>query len=170
MNFGSLMISGAALAISVLSVYFAIKSWRESHRPIVTAHVATSPGSNVSAGLNLVVSNSGNRPAKNVALSVDEAVLEVAMLPTIDPAVKRFISQIFTARGVIPVLQNGKAVSNGFGLLGRGDNQTDWNRLARFSISISYEDLDGRKYKHTVPILIADGRGFAGSWHSGGSE
>jgi hypothetical protein len=170
MDAGSLLFSIAALIVSVLSFYFSIKSWRESNRPLVTARVANQSGGNVAASLILVVQNTGNRPAKNIALAVDAKELEAAMLPTINPMVKKCIEQIFTDRGVIPILENGRSASNGFGVLRKGDDQMDWNRLSRLNIYISYQDLDGRKYKHTNPLLIADDRGFAGSWSENGNE
>ncbi|HEX8887699.1 MAG TPA: hypothetical protein VF779_00885 [Pyrinomonadaceae bacterium] len=164
MDVGSLSLSISALIVSVLSFYFSIKSWRESNRPIITARVVNESGGNSMAALKLLVQNTGNRPAKNVALSVETIDLATALVPTINPVVKKYIEQIFTDRGVIPILENGQSVSNGFGFLQRGDNQTDWKRLSRFNIEISYQDLDGRKYKHSNPLLIADDRGFAGSW------
>jgi hypothetical protein len=164
MNLGSLILSVAALIVSALSFYFSIKSWRESNRPLVTARVSNKSGGNVGSSLMLVVQNTGNRPAKNVAFSVDMKELEAAMIPTINPMAKKFIEQIFTDRGVIPILENGRSVSNDFGFLQRGDDQIDWKRLSRINVVISYQDLDGRKYKHTNPLLIADDRGFAGSW------
>jgi hypothetical protein len=170
MDLGSLAFSVAALVVSVLSFYFSIKSWRESNRPLVTARVSNKSGGNVGAALTLVVQNTGNRPAKNIALSVDKKELEAALLPTIDPVVRKYIEQIFTDRGVIPILENGRSASNGFGFLRRGDDQLDWRRLARFNVVISYEDLDGRKYKHINPLLIADDRGFAGSWSESSGE
>ena len=170
MDFGSLLFSVAALAVSVLSFYFSIKSWRESNRPIVTARIKTKSGGNVAAALQLVVRNTGNRPAKNIALSIDAKALEEAMIPTINPMVKKYIEQVFTDRGVIPILENGESASNGFGFLRKGDDQLDWKRLSRLEVIISYQDLDGRRYKHTNPLLIADDRGFAGSWSESSSE
>lgn len=170
MDIGSLSFSVAALIVSVLSFYFSIKSWRESNRPLVTAHVANKSAGNIAASLILVVQNSGNRPAKNITLTVDPKELESAMLPTINPVMKKFIEQIFTDRGVIPILENGRSTANNFGFLQKGDNQVDWKRASRFNIDISYQDLDGRTYKHTNPLLIADERGFAGSWSESSSD
>ena len=170
MDIGSLSFSVLALIISALSFHFSIKSWRESNRPLVTARVANKSAGNVAASLLLVVQNTGNRPAKNITLSVNTKELESAMLPTIDPVVRKYIEQIFTYRGVIPILENGRSVSNGFGFLQKGDNQVDWIRLSRFNIEISYQDLDGRTYKHSNPLLIADDRRFAGSWSESSSE
>ena len=65
------------------------------------------------------------------------------------------------------MLANGRSVSNSFGFLSRGSEQEDWVRHSSFNISIYYEDLDGRKYKHEVPLLIADDKGFAGGFWSG---
>lgn len=164
MDLGSLFVSATALIVSVLSFYFSIKSWRESNRPLITARVSNKSGGNVGASLMIVVQNTGNRPAKNIALSVDMKELEEAMVPTINPMAKKFIEQVFTDRGVIPILENGRSVSNDFGFLRKGDGQIDWKRLSRINVLISYQDLDGRIYKHTNPLLIADDRGFAGSW------
>jgi hypothetical protein len=96
--------------------------------------------------------------------------LEAAMIPTINPVAKKFIEQIFTDRGVIPILENGRSTSNDFGFLRKGENQIDWKRLSRINLLVSYQDLDGRKYKHTNPIMIADDRGFAGSWSERSGE
>jgi hypothetical protein len=116
MDLGSLFFSVAALIVSALSFYFSIKSWRESNRPLVTARVRNKLGGNVGASLMLVVQNTGNRPAKNVALSVDMKELEAAMIPTINPMAKKFIEQIFSDRGVIPILENGCSASNLYGV------------------------------------------------------
>ena len=64
MDFGSLSVAAAALIVSILSFYFSIKSWRESNRPIVSARVTSANGGEEGTALNLVVENTGNRPAK----------------------------------------------------------------------------------------------------------
>ena len=167
MDVGSLLISSAALLISGFSFYFSIKSWRESNRPLVTARVTTNSGGNVGSALDIIVENTGNRPAKNIRLSVDPEKLNSALLPTAHEQFRKQIEECFSDRGVIPLLANGRLISNSFGFLSRGSEQEDWVKHARFNISISYEDLDGRKYKHEVPILVADDQGFAGGFWSG---
>ncbi len=63
---------------------------------------------------------------------------------------------------MIPVLANGKYVTNGFGWLS-GNKQASWNEFARFDAKISYEDLDGRKFESVIPLYINDDAGFAGT-------
>jgi hypothetical protein len=77
MDFGSLAFAAAAFLVSLLSFYFSIKSWRESNRPLVTARVSSrGMGGNMAIPLSILVENTGNRPAKNIRLTVDSAILE----------------------------------------------------------------------------------------------
>lgn len=165
MDFGSLLVAGAALVVSVLSFYFSIRSWRETNRPIVTARVTSHSGGEEGTALNIVVENTGNRPARNIKLSVGEKDLEAALSEKIEEVYNRAIRRCFSERGVIPILANGKSVSNDFGWLTVGDKSA-WKGDLRFNIEVSYEDLDGRKFKHTNPLLVADDAGFAGSFWS----
>jgi hypothetical protein len=79
-----------------------------------------------------------------------------------DETWKRTITRCFSDRGVIPVLGNGKAVSNEFGWLS-DDSKSAWSAEVRFNVEVSYEDFDGRDFKHTNPLFIAGDEGFAGS-------
>jgi len=80
MDLGSVFISGAALIVSAFSFYFSIKSWRESNRPLITARVSTHSGGNVGCALDLIVENTGNRPARNIRLIVNLEKLNAALL------------------------------------------------------------------------------------------
>ena len=163
MELGSFAIAGAALVVSVFSFYFSIKSWRETNRPIVTARVSSfDPGGELGTTLNLILENTGNRPAKNIKLSVVQEVLENALAQNVDQLWGRTITRCFSDRGVIPILGNGKSVSNEFGWLS-GDSESAWRGDVRFSIDVSYEDLDGRQFRHSNPLLVAGDEGFAGS-------
>jgi hypothetical protein len=162
MDFGSLMVAAAALIVSLLSFYFSIKSWRESNRPLISIRTTSfDSGGNVGTALSLLVENTGNRPAKNVRLTADPGVLESTLVAKEEEALRRQIESCFSDRGVIPVLANGKSVSNSFGWLS-GDEQATWKVGARFEVDVSYQDLDGREYRHKIPVLIADDAGFAG--------
>ena len=163
MDFGSLGLSAAALVVSLLSFYFSIKSWRETNRPIVTARVSSfDPGGEFGNALNIVVENTGTRPAKNVNLSVKSEDLAGALRDDVDPKWRRTITRCFSERGGISVLGNGKSVSNDFGWLSQ-DSKSAWRGDVRFDVEVTYEDLDGRKFRHTNPILVAGDEGFAGS-------
>ena len=159
-----LIIPSFALIISVMSFYFAIKSWRESHRPLVTARVSSlGMVGNVSIPLSLVVENTGNRPAKNIRMRVDEEILNKQLADTKDPLIRQ-IRACFSLEGTIPVLANGKSVSNSFSLISE-DNHNTWQGTGELEITITYEDLDGRRFDHRLTLFIKEDQGFAsGFW------
>lgn len=158
-----LLISVVSIFLAILSLYISRKSWLQSNRPIVTARITSDGGGSLGTALNILVENTGNRPAKNVRLEIDKDMLETLYAENLDKEGRRRIEKIFSERGVISVLGNGKSVTNSFGFLSDGKkNPSTWKTDARAEISISYEDLDGRKFKHQNPIFIADDAGFAG--------
>lgn len=163
MGIGSLSLAGAAFVVSLLSFYFSIKSWRETNRPIVTARISSDDGGNMGTALNMLVENTGNRPAINVALSVNPDDLRSALTEHVNDSSTRSLARLFSERGIIPVLGNGKSVSNDFGFLS-GDSESTWRGDLRLSVEVSYQDLDGRKFRHRIPLLIADDKGFAGGF------
>ncbi|HEY0320444.1 MAG TPA: hypothetical protein VGC66_05680 [Pyrinomonadaceae bacterium] len=166
MDIGSLLFSLPALIVSVISFYFSVKSWRESNRPIVTVRVTAANGGEEGTPLNLVVENTGSRPAKNIRLTVDNEELEELLAEQVDEIWRKHITRCFSERAIIPILGNGKSVSNTFGWLS-GNSKSAWRGEVRFNVQISYKDLDGRKYEHTNPLLVADDTGFAGGfWDS----
>jgi hypothetical protein len=163
---GSLLVAAAALAVSILSFYFSRKSWYESNRPLITARTTSfGSGGNVGVPLSLLVENTGNRPAKNVRLTVDTNELDAAFAAPPGDALRKQAEYCFSDRGMIPVLANGRSVSNGFGFLS-ADKPT-WKLHSRFDIGVTYDGLDGTQYKHKIPLVIADDAGFAGGhWSS----
>jgi hypothetical protein len=86
------------------------------------------------------------------------------MSPNIVPASKLAIEKCFSERGLIPVLANGKFISNSFGFVARGQEGACWKLHARFNVMLQYQDLNDRNFKYMVPILVADDEGFAGGW------
>ncbi len=52
-------------------------------------------------------------------------------------------------------------MTNSFGYT-RGDEQTFWRYGATLRITISYSDLEGRRYRVCQPIRIKDSESFAG--------
>jgi hypothetical protein len=164
---GGLLVAAAALVVSVLSFYFSIKSWRESNRPIVITRISTSDSGEGIAFLDLLVENTGSRPAKNIKLSVNNQNLHAALVSSPDQPTRKYIERCFAEDTVIPILANGKAASSAFGILSY-DERSDWRRFATFDVFIKYHDLDGREYNHSIPLLITSDQGFAGGvWKSG---
>jgi hypothetical protein len=169
------------IVISVVSLYFSRRSWSDTYRPIVTVRVATKTPGNIATTLNLVVENFGNRPAKNIKLSVDSNKLESALLKDKDNSDRKSIELCFADETIIPMLANGQSISNSFGCLNipyetsslaakyndsQYGKQSDWKPDTRLDITIEYEDLDGKSYKDRMPILIASDQCFAGSFWS----
>lgn len=168
------IISVCSFALAFCSLYFSRKSWFDTYRPIVTVRVTTHESGNMATTLNLVVENFGNRPAKNIKLSVDSDELKSALLIQ-DGIDRKAIERCFADETIIPVLANGQSISNSFGCLGIqydtssvsgrfGKNErSDWKVNSRFNVCIKYKDLNSKSYQEEMPILIASDRGFAGS-------
>jgi hypothetical protein len=175
------IINLVTLVMSVVSLWFSRKSWSDTYRPILTVRVATQTSENVAITLNLVVENFGNRPAKNIKLSVDSNKLKSALLENTDNSKQKAIELCFADETIIPMLANGKSISNGFGCLNipyktsslagkrwREENsqQSNWKPDTRLDITIEYKDLNGKSYRDRMPILIASNQCFAGSFWS----
>ena len=161
-----MLISGAALVVSFFSLWFSRKNWLQSNRPIVSAAVETHAGGNESIAYNLVVTNTGNRPAVNVRLCVATNAIEKCMAPWVEKfkgenTTYAHVLRCFSDEGEIPLLINGKNMTNSFGYT-RGDEQTFWRYGATLRVTISYSDLEGRKYCVHQPIRIKDSASFAG--------
>lgn len=160
------IVSTLALVVSLISLWFARKSWLQSNRPIVSAIVETHAGGNESIAYNLAVTNTGNRPAVNVLLSVDVKAIEDCMAQWVEkirgPGTTYVqVMRCFSEEGEIPLLLNGNTMTNSFAYT-TGDDHTFWRYGASLPIKISYSDLDGRKYSTSQVIRIKDSAAFAG--------
>jgi len=160
---GQVLVSGAALAVAILSAYFSIKSWRQANRPLVTVRISSlDMAGNVSTPLSILVENTGNRPAKNIRLDIPFEELKEILREDVGNPLRKAIERCFSPEGLIPVLANGRFVSNSFGFFST-DSDGTWTKEGRFTVVVSYEDLDGRKFRHSMPIFIENDIGFAGA-------
>ncbi|WP_407353292.1 hypothetical protein [Luteimonas sp. R10] len=75
---GSSILSIAAVAVALVSLCFAVYSWRQANRPLVSARVTSHSGGNVGIALNLLVENTGNRPARDIRFIVKESDVRAA--------------------------------------------------------------------------------------------
>lgn len=163
MDWTSISLSTAALVISVVSYWFSRKSWMESNRPIVTASVRTVSTGNLATALQLVVVNSGNRPAQQVQLSVTKQDLASALVPDADPTYLEGIQRCFSPDGMIPVLLNGASEQNAFGVISPGPDAC-WRDNALLSIGVQYTDMGTqRRFRHRIILRIAENTAFARS-------
>lgn len=165
------IVSALALGVSFISLWFARRSWLQSNRPIVSAAIETHAGGNESIAYNLVVSNTGNRPATNVHLRADTSQVEKCMASWVQnyhgphPTYSH-VMRCFSEDGEISLLLNGKNMSNSFGYT-RGDDQTFWLYGASLPLIIRYSDLEGRRYCTSQALRIKDSAAFAsGMWEA----
>jgi hypothetical protein len=159
------IISIFALVISLISTWFAVHSWRQAHRPLITARVSIT-GGNVAAALTIVVENTGNRPARNIKLSAREEDVIARLAPGQNRIIPAEISSIFFNNIVIPVLANSRSVSNAFGLINQS-SASIWIPNFILPIIIYYEDIEGRKFTSNLNLQSAHENAFAGSsWSS----
>jgi hypothetical protein len=158
--YGSLAIAGLALFVSLLAYNFNRKSWRETYRPIVTARIVTVASGNQGIVLDIILNNTGNRPAKNIRLLVNQNDLESALLSK-EESLRSDIENCFSRQTVIPILENGRSISNAFGYLSDREDST-WKVNSILNIELLYESLEGRSFKHKIPLLLAGDEGFAG--------
>ena len=165
-TYGSLPIAGLALFVSLMAYNFNRKSWKETYRPIVTARITSVNSGNRGIALNIIVQNSGNRPAKNIRLLVNRNHLESVLLASPGNSMRNSIEDCFSPQTIIPILENERSVSNSFGYLSDRDDST-WRVSSILNVEILYESLEGRLFKNNIPLLLAGDEGFAGCfWRS----
>lgn len=110
-------ISVISVLISLASMTFAVNSWHRTNRPIISARITTAAGGEVNTALNIIVENTGNRPAKPIKLIAKRGdVLRAMKHP--EQAVPTDAEHCFFEHKIIPVLANGKAASNAFNAIG----------------------------------------------------
>lgn len=158
-------ISLVAVCVSVVSLCFGIWSWRQANRPLVTARVTTVEGGSEATALNIVVENTGNRPAREVILTAKlRDVRRVMTDPNCQP-LPSYIQRTLFADIAIPVLSNGASVPNSFGFLSR--NQGGWVPNSSLWVKIKYRDLGPwRRYRNRIRLYLADDQGFAQTFWS----
>jgi len=159
MTHSAAWLSAASMLVAILSLAFTMRAWGQSNRPLLTARISTHDGGNSGIALNLLIENTGTRPALDVSLHADEADIRAAMThqdpehPIPADAIRVFFSDI-----VIPVLANGKGTSNAFGSLG---TTGDWRPGATIPVSLSYRGMSGPHFKEPFWLLLSDDVGFA---------
>jgi hypothetical protein len=157
------LLSVAAFIVSLISLYFTRVNWLQSNRPVVSAFVTEHHSGNVASTFNLVVANTGNRPAVRVRLHASHAELSLLVDRHAKPDRFKMIESNFRPDSVIPLLRNGEELSTSFGAFSSDPNESPWlNYGVETNISISYYDLDGRRYESRQPLRIYARDGFGG--------
>lgn len=157
------LFSVAAIVVSLVSLYFTRVNWVQSNRPVLSAFIGEHSSGNMAATFNLTVANTGNRPAVRVSLHASHAEISTLLEEGANP--KRFteIESIFSPKSEIPLLRNGEELTTSFGAFISNSPEGPWLRYgAETQISITYEDLEGRKYESRQPLKIYARVGFGG--------
>jgi hypothetical protein len=90
--------------------------------------------------------------------------LSAALLAHSNDPLRIGIERCFSNHTFIPILENGRRVSNSFGMIGAAGSLSTWVANSVLNITVRYEDLDTREFNHIIPILISDDTGFAGTF------
>lgn len=104
--------STCSVLISLAATVFAMRSWHRTNRPVISARITTAEGGNNGIALNIVVENTGNRPAKAIKLIAERTAVLRAMKEPSSQEVPVDARHCFFEHKIIPVLANGKAASN----------------------------------------------------------
>lgn len=158
----------AALVMSGVALWVTNRLWVRANRPIVSAFVQTNSSGNQARAYDIVVVNSGSRPAVDVQLRVKEADLLAALAEGVEssPLHKTLLADVrrcFSSYGDISLLLNNQTKTNSFGYTGpAGGHGTFWKPDASFEVTIAYGDLDKRSFNSTLPLHIRDSESFAG--------
>jgi hypothetical protein len=153
-----------ALIVSLCSLLISFDVWRRSFRPVVSAAVKTHAAGNVTICYDLVIQNSGTRPARNIRISPVSS-LDAALGQDATEDNKRRWLACFDQ--TIPVLQPNERVSCSFGTTQINDAGF-WKHKAIIRIRLSYEEWLGgliRRYPEEQDIQIVSSESFTGfSW------
>ena len=157
------LISVSALVASVLSLYFTRRFWLQSNRPIVTVFVDENSSGNMSTTFNLVLSNTGNRPATNVRINATGEMISKLIGEGASQEMIESINFCFSPESFVAILRNGEELTTAFGSYGVEKKSQLLNYGAVIQIAILYDDLDGRAYISQMPLKIFARHGFGGA-------
>jgi hypothetical protein len=166
------ILTAIAIVVSGASLLISLRSWRQAHRPFICCELQTHVGGGEATPYNLAVSNTGNRPATGVTLTVDRASILSATSSWVqaDEGGKRTLSAIFRCfsnEGEIGLLANGRTVTNSFGYTSGDPSKSFWRHGASISVFLTYRDLGGRSYRSKQTLRIKDAGAFSGKmWAS----
>lgn len=116
----AIIVSVGTFTVSALALRTTWRLWRLTNRPLVSVTVETVKSDNMGTALNLVVSNAGNRPAKDVRLSTDESALGRLLALGADDPTTVAARRCFAPESTIPMLIPGCSQEGSFGFLAVG--------------------------------------------------
>lgn len=154
-----IIISVIALIVAIISLALSIYFWKRQFRPIITLAVKTVVAGNVSTAFDLQIKNSGSIPARNIRLTVDQAVLENALGSSADQKNRKRWLAAFYEENLISCLQNGESITCSFGM-SQSHDQGFWKYKSELPITIEYIGWFGGNYKETQAVKIMNSDSF----------
>lgn len=161
--FIGVIVATASLLVAISSLTLTWLLWRKTNRPILTAWISSVAGGNEGIALNIVVENSGNRPAKDIMLVAKKKPVLAALSHPHNGSVPKDALHCFFSGKQVSVLANGKRVTNAFGHL--GSHAGAWKSGAAIPLLIRYRGLGNERYRAKMNLILVDDNGFAqSSW------
>lgn len=161
--FVGIIVAAASLLVAISSLTLTWRLWRKTNRPILTAWIASAAGGDEGIALNIVLENSGNRPAKDVRLVATEKYVLAALDHLNETEIPGDARHCFFNDKQISVLANGKRMTNAFGYL--GSKPGAWKSGAVIPLVIEYKGLENERYRAKMNLILVDDNGFAqSSW------
>ena len=147
------------------SVYSTRRFWLENNRPIVTAEIVVCASGVGAACFNLVVFNSGNRPAVNIRFEAEKEDIEKIISEGATEDDRDRIHNVFSENSKIPLLLNGGKVSTGFFSFSdrKGSQEDKLKYEGELFVKINYSDMEGEKYISEIFLRVRGSQGFGGS-------
>lgn len=165
MNEMNAIFSGLAIVVALVSIWLTRRTWLQTYRPIVSAYIETHGGVEGPIKYDIVVVNSGNRPAKEIRLKADEKMVMSCFGGAQPEGVISSIFNCFKPEGQISLLVNGASTKSSFGYTTGNEGTSVWKYDCKIPIVIFYKGLTGRKFKAKLDIMIRDTQTFSGgSW------
>jgi len=162
MNEMSAIFSGLAIVVALVSIWLTRRTWLQTYRPIVSAYIETHGEEEGPIKYDIVVVNSGNRPAKEIRLQADEKMVRSCFGGDQPEGIISAIFNCFKPEGHISLLVNGACTSSSFGYTTGNEASSVWKYDSKIPIVILYKGLTGRKFKAKLDIMIRDSQTFSG--------
>ena len=153
-----------ALLISFWSIYTTRRLWSLENRPIITAEIQVDSSGVGIALLNLVVHNSGNRPATNIYFKAEpENIKKIISKNATKPNLAE-LNYIFSKDASIALLLGGQSTKTAFFSFSSKSDESDiLIGESSLPIKIYYTDIKENSYTSNLLLSIKDKEGFGGS-------
>ncbi|MCD5988481.1 hypothetical protein KDX30_11265 [Pseudomonas sp. CDFA 553] len=161
--FIGIIVAAVSLLVAIGSLILTWRLWSKTNRPILTAWIASAAPGYEGTALNIVLENSGNRPAKDIRLVATEKYVLAALNHLDETEIPGDARHCFFSSKQISVMANGKRMTNAFGYL--GDKSGAWKSGAVIPLAIEYKGLQNERYRAKMSLILVDDNGFAqSSW------